>query len=86
MGYLFAATALSAIGGFLFGYDTGVVSGAMLIIHDEWGLQSWEEELAVSVTIAFAIVGALAGGRCRRQDLIANHSTCRALCSLAGQS
>ena len=77
MGYLFAATALSAIGGFLFGYDTGVVSGAMLIIHDEWGLQSWEEELAVSVTIAFAIVGALAGGRCndyfgRKKTIVAS--------------
>lgn len=32
---VFKIAALSAIGGFLFGYDTGIVSGAMIFIKDD---------------------------------------------------
>ncbi|XP_045166344.1 proton myo-inositol cotransporter-like isoform X2 [Mercenaria mercenaria] len=52
----------SAIGGFLFGYDTGVVSGAMLLIKDRFQLTSIKEEVIVSVTIGFAFLFALVGG------------------------
>ena len=31
-------TCLAAIGGFLFGYDTGVISGAMLLLRQEFSL------------------------------------------------
>lgn len=55
-------TFLSAIGGFLFGYDTGVVSGAMVLIRKEWSLSSTWQEVIVSSTILSACVTALAGG------------------------
>ncbi|XAR49741.1 hypothetical protein NMG60_11033030 [Bertholletia excelsa] len=58
--------ALSAgIGGFLFGYDTGVISGALLYIKDDF--RSVEkstllQEVIVSMAVAGAIVGAAIGG------------------------
>ena len=51
---VFLLTLLSAIGGFLFGYDTGVVSGAMLQIKDDPRINPntvWTE-LIVSVTVS----------------------------------
>ena len=54
-GTLMALTFLSAIGGFLFGYDTGVVSGAMLLIEDDPDINPttvWKE-LIVSSTVSF---------------------------------
>jgi len=46
-------TFLSAIGGLLFGYDTGVVSGAMLLIEEDSRIEAdtvWKE-LIVSATV-----------------------------------
>ncbi|KAE8670531.1 Inositol transporter 4 [Hibiscus syriacus] len=58
--------ALSAgIGGFLFGYDTGVISGALLYIREnfrEVDRKTWLQENIVSMTVAGAIVGAGLGG------------------------
>ncbi|XP_042870276.1 proton myo-inositol cotransporter-like isoform X2 [Penaeus japonicus] len=52
----------SAIGGFLFGYDTGVVSGAMILIRDEFELSTLWHELIVSSTIGAAWLAALVAG------------------------
>ena len=46
-----ALTFLSGIGGFLFGYDTGVVSGAMLLIEDDPNINpdtTWKELIVTS--------------------------------------
>ncbi|XP_019851521.1 PREDICTED: proton myo-inositol cotransporter-like [Amphimedon queenslandica] len=55
-------TVFSATGGFLFGYDTGVVSGAMLKIDDTFSLTPIWHELIVASTIGAAAVAAASGG------------------------
>lgn len=59
---IYTLTALSCIGGFLFGYDTGVISGAMVQIADKFNLSDWQEELVVSITVAGALVAAVICG------------------------
>lgn len=59
---LTALACFSALGGFLFGYDTGVMSGAMLKVREHFQLGSVYVELIVSMTIAGAALAALAGG------------------------
>ncbi|XP_034230917.1 proton myo-inositol cotransporter-like isoform X2 [Thrips palmi] len=53
---------LSAVSGILFGYDTGVVSGAMLVIKSSIVLTDFWHELIVAGTIASAWVFSLIGG------------------------
>ena len=60
--YIYFLTFFSAIGGFLFGYDTGVISGAMLLLKTKFDLTHEWQEVIVSITIAGAIIGALSGG------------------------
>ncbi|XVE50994.1 hypothetical protein DITRI_Ditri02bG0001800 [Diplodiscus trichospermus] len=58
--------ALSAgIGGLLFGYDTGVISGALLYIREDFqqvDRKTWLQETIVSMAVAGAIIGAAFGG------------------------
>ena len=54
---------LITIGSFLFGFDTGIISGALLFIRDEFGLNSFEQSAVVSVLLLGAIPGALLAGR-----------------------
>jgi sugar porter (SP) family MFS transporter len=55
---------VTALGGLLFGYDTGVVSGALLFLQKDFGgLSSFQEELVTSLLLVGAVVGALLAGR-----------------------
>ena len=57
-------SAITALGGLLFGYDTGVVSGALLFLHTSFGnLSSFDKELVTSLLLVGAVVGAFGSGR-----------------------
>ncbi|XP_025139776.1 proton myo-inositol cotransporter isoform X4 [Bubalus bubalis] len=60
--FVYVVAVFSALGGFLFGYDTGVVSGAMLLLKRQLSLDAMWQELLVSSTVGAAAVSALAGG------------------------
>lgn len=57
-----AASAVAALGGLLFGYDTGVVSAALLYITPAFGLSSNMQQVVVSSLLIGAIVGVVVGG------------------------
>lgn len=65
---LWTLTALAAIGGFLFGYDTGVVSGAMPAIVRRFALSPPQEEAVVSSTVLAAFASSLVGGTVSRRS------------------
>mmetsp|Transcript_19872 Transcript_19872/g.27000 ORF Transcript_19872/g.27000 Transcript_19872/m.27000 type:complete len:83 (-) Transcript_19872:483-731(-) len=58
-GMLIRMVAVASLGGFLFGYDTGVVSGGILFIENDWNLTYLQEELIVSGTVASAALGCI---------------------------
>jgi sugar porter (SP) family MFS transporter len=60
--FVYLATAISALGGMLFGYDIGVISGAILFIKEDFSLSSGLEEVVVSSVLLGSLVGAAAGG------------------------
>src|ERR1700729_2662226 len=58
------SAAVTALGGLLFGYDTGVVSGALLFLKKDFGgLSSFQQELVASLLLVGAVLGALTAGR-----------------------
>jgi sugar porter (SP) family MFS transporter len=61
-GYILVASTIAAVGGILFGFDTGVISGAILFIAKQWNLSHAQAELATSSVLIGAVLGAVAGG------------------------
>jgi sugar porter (SP) family MFS transporter len=61
-GFVYFAVGVAAIGGLLFGYDTGVISGAILFITKQFTLSAGMEEIVVSSVLAGAVAGATIGG------------------------
>ncbi|XP_030197057.1 proton myo-inositol cotransporter [Gadus morhua] len=61
-GFVYVLAVFSALGGFLFGYDAGVIPGAMLLLKRQMSLSAGWQELLVSGTVAAAALAALLGG------------------------
>src|SRR5215210_8033682 len=51
-----------ALGGLLFGYDTGVIAGAILFINKDLGLSPFLSGLVVSSLLVGAMIGAAFAG------------------------
>jgi major inositol transporter-like SP family MFS transporter len=62
-GFLVKLTIISTLGGLLFGYDTGVISGALPFLVDDLKLSTVQEATVVSSLLFGAIFGALVGGK-----------------------
>jgi len=70
-GYVILIAAIAAFGGLLFGFDTGVISGALLLIKNDpelvlngmTQLPERTQEWIVSITVLGAAAGALSSGR-----------------------
>jgi SP family galactose:H+ symporter-like MFS transporter len=61
--FLYVVAGVAAIGGVLFGFDTGVISGALLFIKQQWTLSATSQEFVVSAVLIGAMIGAALSGR-----------------------
>ncbi len=59
--YLLLVTAVAAVGGFLFGYDLSIISGAILFLQTEWALEPLQLGAVTGSAILGCPFGALAG-------------------------
>ncbi len=60
--YVYLAAGVSALGGMLFGYDIGVISGAILFVKEAFALTPGLEEVVVSSVLLESLLGAVVGG------------------------
>jgi SP family galactose:H+ symporter-like MFS transporter len=61
--YTYLVASVAALGGMLFGYDIGVISGAEQLLTKQFHLSSTSEEIAVAAVLAGSIAGGMMGGR-----------------------
>ena len=60
--FVYVVASVAALGGLLFGYDTGVISGALLFIKQDFDLNPFVEGFIVSSLLLGAMVGAGVSG------------------------
>lgn len=60
--YVLFLSLTAALGGFLFGFDTAVISGAERDIQQVWELSDLKHGLAVAIALYGTVIGALFGG------------------------
>ena len=61
-GYLIFLSIVAAIGGFLFGYDTAVISGTIMQVAEDFNLNTMELGWYVGCALLESIVGVLFAG------------------------
>jgi MFS transporter, SP family, galactose:H+ symporter len=61
--YTYLVAAVAAMGGLLFGYDIGVISGAELFLKSAFHLSSGAEELAVAAVLIGSVIGGVFAGK-----------------------
>jgi len=61
-GYVLLVASVAALGGLLFGYDTGVISGAILFITKDFALSTNLQALTISVVLVGCMAGAATAG------------------------
>ena len=64
---VYVAAGVAAVGGFLFGYDMGIISGAKTQMQSELGLRCWHVGAVVAFLPVGAFVASLVGGKCVRR-------------------
>ncbi len=60
--FLYVIAGVTAIAGFLYGYDTGIISGALLPITSEFHLGHRMQEIVASSILVGAVIGSLSCG------------------------
>ncbi|MBR1907686.1 sugar porter family MFS transporter [bacterium] len=60
--WLYIIAVIASFGGLLSGYDTGVISGALLFINESWNLSDTLQGILVSSVLIGAVVGAATNG------------------------
>ncbi len=55
--------AVASTGGLLFGFDTGVISGALPFLKASWNLSSGQQEWITTAALIGAVLGAVSSGR-----------------------
>jgi|HubBroStandDraft_6_1064221.scaffolds.fasta_scaffold42020_3 SP family galactose:H+ symporter-like MFS transporter len=60
--YVLLVASVAALGGLLFGYDTGVISGAILFITKDFALAAREQAFTISVVLIGCIAGSAVAG------------------------
>ena len=73
--YILGLSFISALGGYLFGFDFAVISGALPFLRDQFGLDTWWEglvaaSLAVGAALGCLIAGSLSDRYGRRKGLL----------------
>lgn len=62
VGYAYLVSAIAAVGGLLFGFDTAIISGAIEFVKAEFALNEHQEGFAVSSILIGCIIGAAMAG------------------------
>ena len=60
--FVYGLAIIAALGGLLFGYDTGVISGALLFLREQFHMGPTMQGAVTSIVLAGALIGAITSG------------------------